>query len=104
MKNVVFCFLLAFGSYGNASVHEFECSLSGADVALDGKIIFQIADLNSSMSLNHSAFTNYDGSQTAFSYRGEAMEWLWLMVVYDEIEELHVDSNGNLVLGIDDIS
>ena len=92
-----------FSSLTFGSVHQFECTFE--QFPADQKLTFQITNLADTANREfNEVFTDYEGEPNAFTYTSTGLEWLWLMLTYDELNYLESDDDGNLIIPIDDIS
>ena len=103
MKSLLF-FLLVFSSFASAKTSLFECEFPSLSNDND-KIMITIDDIDdaSKVSLNYDHY-EFDGYEAAFSFGGGDLEWLYMMLISGDGQGIEIDSNGDLILGINDAS
>lgn len=100
MRKILLVVVSAMSFAANANLSTVQCTF---EMHKDqGYLGFQAYNLfdTEEMELNWEAYTDYDGWETAYTYEGEELEYIWLYMVGDG-GGADFDENGDLEISID---
>lgn len=78
-----------------------ECSFPS--LSEKGKLYISVNNFStpSSVELDYSEYTGYEGEEAAFSYEGDELEWLWDLALSWDGQSVELDDKGNMSFFLD---
>ena len=94
----LFIIITMMFSINSFASYKFKCNFS--KYSKNSSLYFQVSDLEKPSLLE--AYNNYEGESVEFSYEGEDIEHLWILLSNDEEQGAIANKNNDFVVPIDD--